>query len=134
MWCPLWSPVLLKAPCSLHGQCHNSHAIRSRLFMVQPIGCSLPQQLCQRPAVASRAQKTEAGGSCSGREVGAQSAVLCFAFPSDTTLTSARGWALLHIFHPTSQAAEMPDLQHFLHPLAAAVAPPGAVGAEPFPL
>lgn len=140
MWFPLWPPVLLKAPSSLHGQCCNSQAIHSHQFMVQPVGafcqqqpCFLPQQLCQRPAVSSRAQKTEAGGSCSGK-VGAQSAVLRFAFPSDTTLTSLRGWTLLHIFHPTSQAAEVPDLQHFLHSLAAAMTPPGAVGDESFSL
>lgn len=140
MWCPLWPPVLLKAPSSLHGQCCSSQAIHSHQFMVQPVGafcqqqpCSLPQQLCQRPAVTSRAQKTEAGGSCSGK-VGAQSAVLRFVFPSDTTLTSLRGWTLLHIFHPPSQAAEVPDLQHFLHPLAAAMTLPGAVGAVSFSL
>lgn len=133
-------PVLLKSPSSLHRQYRKSHAIYSHQFVVQPIRafcqqqpCSVPQQLCQRPAVASRAQKTEVGGSCS-RKVGAQSAVLRFAFPSDTALTSLRGWTLLHIFHPTSQAAEVPDLQHFLHPLAAAMTRPSAVGAECFPL
>lgn len=131
--------MLLKAPSSLHRQCCNSHDIHSRQFMVQPVRafcqqqpCSLPQQLCQRPAVASRAQKTEAGGSCSRKEVGAQSAVLHLAFPSDTTLTTSRGWTLLHIFHSTSHAAEVPDLQHFLHPLAAAMTLPGAVGAASF--
>lgn len=129
---PSWSPVLLKAPSSHHGQYRSSHNIHSCQRTAQPVGafckqqpCSLPQWLRQRPAVAGWAQlarKAEAEGSRSGREAGAQSAVLFFAFPSD--MTPARGWALLHIFRPASWAVEVLGLHPFLHPLAAAMAPP----------
>lgn len=49
-------------------------------------------------------------------------------------MTAARGWALLHIFRPASRAVEVLGLQPFLHSLAAAVAPPGVVGAGSLPL
>lgn len=123
-----------------------SHNIHSHQYVTQPGGTvckqqprSLPQHSTMRPqqrsAVASQAQlaqKAETGGSCSRRETGAQSAVLLLAFLSDTTL--ARGWALFHIFHPASLAAEVLGLQPLLHPLTAAMAPPGAVGARSLPL
>lgn len=132
----------LKAASSYHKQCRNSHSIHSHQCMAQPVRAfckqrphSSPRWLWQRPTAASRArlaQQAKAGGSCSGREAGAQSAVLLWAFPSE--VTPARGWVLLHIFHPASRATEMPGLQPFLLPPAAAMAPPGAVRAGSLPL
>lgn len=69
--------VAPSVPSSRHGQCCNSHNIHLR--EQQP--CSLPRQ---SPAVAGWAQltrKAKAGGSRSGRELEAQSAVLFFGFP-----------------------------------------------------
>lgn len=100
-------------PSSHHGQCCNSHNIH--FCKQQP--CPLPRQLRQSPAVAGWAQltrKAKAGGSHSGQEAGAQSAVLLLSFPSD--VISVRDWARLRIFHPAFRAAEVFGLQPFLHP------------------